>query len=420
MLVKMKVHLETYGCALNKADSSIIKGFLSNQTFTDAKNADVVIVNSCAVKLTTENRMFSKIKKHLKANKEVLVTGCLPKINLRELKKYPVSIVDSNSLDQLPKALEKIKENKTVYFSSDNHKNKLSFPHCLDMGITTIVEISEGCLGKCAFCGTKNARGSLTSYSSEDIRNYVGFLVKAGKKEIYLTSQDMGCYGFDIESNLPELLREITSIKGDFLVRIGMMNPNHALKILDKLVEAYKNKKIYKFLHVPVQSGSNKVLKEMDRAHTKEDFEEIIERFRKEIPDVCIATDIIVGFPTETEEDFEETIELMRRIKPDVVNISKFYPRPKTKASEMKKLPTEIIAKRSRLLSKICREIHSEKNKLYVGKKFRCLVTDSKRKLARAPNFKQVFLDRDSEGFVQVKITESGRSFLRGKVLENE
>lgn len=347
----MKLFLDTYGCALNRADSDIIKEILKENKFVDLNSAEVVIVNSCGVKNATESKIIFNVKQYIEMKKKVVITGCLPRINYLALAKLPVTIVDSNSIFELPKAIE-----KEMNFYSNVHPNKLKINYACS-GDVGIVPISEGCLGKCAYCTVKNARGNLTSYPEEDILGTVRRFVSEGKKEIRITAQDTGCYGFDIGTNLPELLEKVVKVQGDFTVRVGMMNPDHALKFLKLMIAVYKNPKIIKFLHVPVQSGSDKVLKEMGRQYAVKDFEKIVEEFREEIPGIYVSTDIIVGFPSETEKDFQETVKLLKRIKPGKVNLSKFYPRPKTAAAKMKLLPTQVLKERSLALSTVCRNL---------------------------------------------------------------
>jgi len=407
----MKLFLDSYGCTLNQADAEIIRGILRKEEFTDLSDAETVIINTCAVKGATQSKMLSRIREYLALGKRVVVAGCLPKINRKLLEQFPVSIVDTNSIHKLPLAIK-----SRAIFTSSDHKNKLKMPHCLDDSLTGIIEMSEGCLSRCSFCGTKNARGDLTSYPIEDIVARVRLLLGHGKREIYLTAQDTGCYGLDIHSNLVELLREILKIDGDYRLRIGMMNPNYALKMLDELIGVYKDDRVYKFLHIPVQSGSDRVIREMNRGYTVAQFEKIVDRFREEVEDICLSTDIIVGFPTETDDDFKKTVELIKIVRPDITNISKFYPRPNTAAARMKLLTTQVLKKRSVALSKICKKIILEQNKKYVGRVMECLVIDNDRRLARAPNFKQVFLDGRAAGLVYAKIMDAGHSHLKGEI----
>jgi len=157
----------------------------------------------------------------------------------------------------------------------------------------------------------------------------------------------------DINENLPSLLREVVKIEGNFLIRVGMGNPQYMKSFIPELVEVYKNDKIMKFLHIPVQSGSDKVLKEMKRGHTVEDFKNIVKEFRNNIPDMNIATDVIVGYPTETKADFLQTKKLIEEIKPEVINISKFASRPGTEAAKLKPMRTQVVKYRSGILDKV-------------------------------------------------------------------
>lgn len=408
----MKLFLDSYGCTLNQADAEIIRGALPGYEFTDLSDANTVILNTCAVKGATQARMLSRIKKYLALGKRVIVAGCLPKVNPRLLDKFPVSIVDTNSIASLP---EVVRSKKRMIIVSSAHKNKLRQPFCAGNSLTGIVPISEGCLGRCSFCGTKNARGDLTSYPIKDIVERVRFLIDGGKKEIYLTAQDTGCYGLDRKTSLCDLLEKILEINGDYRLRIGMMNPQYAKKMLDSLIGVYNDERVYKFVHIPVQSGSNKVIREMNRAYRIEEFEKIVGEFRKKVKDICISTDIIVGFPSENDSDFEKTVRLIEKVGPDIINISKFCPRPNTTAAAMKPLRTETVKKRTVRLHKLCKKISLEQNKKYIGRELTCLVIDKKRKMARAPNFKQVFLDRQADGFVKVKITGASYGHLKGE-----
>ena len=164
-----------------------------------------------------------------------------------------------------------------------------------------------------------------------------------------MTSQDTGAYGRDINLTIVDLLKEIVTIKKKFMIRVGMMNPNFVLEMLDKLIEIYKNPKLFKFLHIPVQSGNDEILGLMKRKYKVEDFRKIVEKFRENFDEITIATDIICGFPGETEEQFKDSLLLIDDIKPDVINISRFEARPGTDAFKMEEqIPGGVIKDRSR------------------------------------------------------------------------
>lgn len=348
-----RIFIKTYGCQANFGDSEVLAGVLKNENFEivdNEKRADFVIVNSCSVKNKTQSKILDYIKKN--KNKKIIVGGCLTKtINLRD--KFPNihGLFDTNSITKVP---EIIKEKKDIF--SNKKEERILIPVVRMNKEIAIINISQGCLDACTFCATKLARGMLKSYRVGDIKRAVEKSVRTGAKGIYLTSQDNGCYGFDIKTNLPDLLKELVSIDGKFMMRVGMMNPWHLKKIEKKLLDIYESTKIMKFLHIPVQSGSEKVLKEMKRKHTVEEFKEIVKKFREKFPGGTIATDIIVGYPTETEDDFQKTIELIRETKPEVLNVSKFSSRPKTKASKLKQIPSEIIKERTKILDDIYKE----------------------------------------------------------------
>jgi threonylcarbamoyladenosine tRNA methylthiotransferase CDKAL1 len=187
-----------------------------------------------------------------------------------------------------------------------------------------------------------------------------------GVKEFWLTSQDTACYGKDIGTSLPELLQQVCNIEGRFFVRLGMMNPDHVLGILDELVEAYADRKVFKFLHLPIQSGDDRILKLMNRRYSVEDFKRIVFVFRKKFPRLTLSTDVICGFPGESNQSFENTLKLISDVQPDVVNVSKFFARPKTAAESLEPIASRELNRRSRVLSGLSRRVSFEKNKSWL------------------------------------------------------
>ena len=212
------------------------------------------------------------------------------------------------------------------------------------------MEIASGCMSECTFCQTKLSKGDLVSYRLGDIVRQVKTEIKDGCKEVWLTSTDNGCYGFDIGTDLPSLINAVVEIQEDYMIRVGMMNPMYMPRIKDKLIESYDNNKVFKFIHIPVQSGSNRVLHDMKRGHTVETFREIVKKVRDRFGQFTISTDIIVGFPSETEEDFEKTVSLLDATRPDVVNLSRYSARPGTDAAEWKQLDILEVKRRSKIV----------------------------------------------------------------------
>jgi MiaB/RimO family radical SAM methylthiotransferase len=208
----------------------------------------------------------------------------------------------------------------------------------------------------------------LRSYSTEEIVEKVECDLASDAKEFWFTSQDTACYGRDLGTNLAALLKSVCAVDGDFRVRVGMMTPNFALDMLDELVDAFNDEKVFKFLHLPVQSGDNAVLKRMNRYYTVSDFKNIVNRFRQAFPNMTLATDVICGFPGETTKAFGNTLRLIGEVKPDIVNVSKFYARPGTAAAKM---PDHIVAteikRRSTETANLAKQTSLERNQRWLG-----------------------------------------------------
>jgi len=327
------------------------------------------------------------------------------------------------SIDRIAEAVETAERGGrlvSVEGWRERNPDKLELPRLWKPGVAFVVPISEGCLNACTYCATRFARGVLKSYKPELVVKWVKEALARGYREIILSSEDTGCYGFDIGTNLAELLEEITSIEGEFRVRVGMMNPNHLSKFLDELVDVYRNEKIYKFLHLPVQSGDNEVLRRMGRTYTVEEFEEIVKTFRK-IPDLNLTTDIIVGFPGESDEAFQNTVELVKRIRPDKINVSRYSPRPGTIAARWKQLPGWLVKERSRLLHRLRLQIAYEINRAYVGRTVEVLVHGPGKKggiEGRTFNYKDIILDSGEAGeLVEAEVTRASSTYILGRII---
>jgi MiaB/RimO family radical SAM methylthiotransferase len=246
-----------------------------------------------------------------------------------------------------------------------------------------------------------------------------------GVKEVWLTAQDTGCYGYDIGTNIVELLREIVKIKGNYKIRLGMANPNHVKENLDGLVELFKSDKMFKFLHIPVQSGNDEILRLMKRKYTVSEFRILVERFRKEIPDMSFSTDIICGFPGESDSQYKDSLELIRWLEPDVLNHSKFWARPGTPAEKMEQVDGIKIKDRSRLMADVHSWIQHSRNKKWVGKKCRVIV-DEKGKdntmIGRNESYKTVVMPVDYHigDWVDLEIVDTIGHDLIPDVLRND
>ena len=370
---KKNVWIEAYGCSANIADSEIIAGTLNSHGYNIVHcidESDLNIIVTCSVKDSTEHKMLHRIKQLTVDNKPLLVAGCLTKTERKKIEKINpnVSLLGPNSLDRSVEAVNLTFSNNKIVFLDDSSEEKVNLPRLRVNKSISIVEIASGCLSNCSFCQTKLSKGNLKSYRPGSIISQVKNDVKDGCNEIWLTSTDNGCYGKDINSNLVELLKLCTQLEGDYKIRVGMLNPMYLSEILYDLILVYKNEeKIFKFLHIPVQSGSNKILKQMYRGHDIKIFKKAVYEFRKSIPEITIATDVIVGFPNETDEDFKLTLDLIKEYKPDIINISKYSQRSGTVSSRLKNIPSDQKKLRSTILHSISREISKKRNTLWKG-----------------------------------------------------
>lgn len=236
---------------------------------------------------------------------------------------------------------------------------------------TGIVNIEQGCMDACSFCSTHLVKGRLRSYPTESITRQVHDLVSSGCSEIQLTGQDCGCFGFDTGTNLAELVQNIlVHVPGDYKLRLGMGNPRHLLTYADALLDCFTDNRVYKFIHLPVQSGSERILKAMNRRHTARDYATLAEMFNTRFKRFTLSTDMIVGFPDETDADFEATLDLLKETRPTVCNITRFVARPGTPAFALNQNAAVSDAekhRRSATLAQAFQDIACENNRQWIG-----------------------------------------------------
>ncbi|HEX2107443.1 MAG TPA: tRNA (N(6)-L-threonylcarbamoyladenosine(37)-C(2))-methylthiotransferase [Nitrososphaera sp.] len=370
---KPKVWIEAYGCSANMADSEMISGLLKDAGYEIANTkseSSLNLIVTCSVKDTTEHKMMSRIRTMVKSGKPLVIAGCLPKADKLKIESSSpsASLIGPNSIDKAPDAVRSALSGGRLVALKDSPRDKVNIPRIRLNPVVSIVEIANGCMSECTFCQTKIAKGWLRSYRIGDIVRQIKADIQSGCKEVWLSSTDNGCYGRDMDSNLVDLLQECCSIEGSFKIRVGMMNPMYLPEILDRMVCLFsENDKLFKFLHIPVQSGSDRVLRKMKRGHTSKIFIDAVQAFRERIPEMTISTDIIVGFPSETDDDFKQTVDLLERTQPDVVNISRYAARPGTKASQWRemKVSSQISKKRSEYLHTLTRRIAKKRNSLW-------------------------------------------------------
>ncbi len=365
------VYVKSFGCSANLADGEVISGCLAEAGFKvvdDPQDAEILLYNSCAVKSPTENRVIDILKK-APGDKQLIVTGCLPLINFERLE----SEVDFDGVtgpapgSKVIDVIHRVAAGEKVISLRTSSEPSLCLPRIPVNKIVSVVPINYGCLGNCAYCCVHFARGWLRSSPVDKIVERVKRDLEFGYKEFWLTSQDTACYGKDLGTSLADLLKRICEIEGKFFVRVGMMNPDQVIGILNELVEAYKDNKIFKFVHLPVQSGDDSILESMNRQYKLDDFKGIVKTFRQEFPKISVSTDVICGFPGETEEAFENTKELLIEIEPDVVNVSKFFARPRTPAAKLIPVSPRELNRRSREISELSKRISYKKNRTWIN-----------------------------------------------------
>jgi MiaB/RimO family radical SAM methylthiotransferase len=295
----------------------------------------------------------------------IYITGCAPK-DFREEALRTVPHVQFTSLKELEDSAH-----------SANSRNVLR-----ESPFVGIVNIEEGCLDACAFCSTHLVKGRLHSFAPQTIVDQVQALVDDGCLEIQLTGQDCACYGFDIGTNLAELTQRIlTHVNGNYRIRLGMGNPRHVLGYQEALLDCFTDNRIYKFIHIPVQSGSENVLKAMNRRHTARDYATLAHAFTERFRKFTLSTDLIVGYPGETAEDFNDTLKLLKETRPTVCNITRFVARPGTVAARLETasnqaVPDDIKHERSAILAEAFQQIALENNREWIGDE--CIVVTEK------------------------------------------
>ena len=427
---QVKVAIETFGCTFNKADSQIMAGKLSDagmELVDDIVDADVIIVNTCYVKQPTENKVTTRIQKLQKnyPDKKVVVSGCMVEIDPKKLDK--IADISTNWIGphQLNKTVDVVNaslEGQLLRQTGLTKDSKVGLNKIKDDPFIHIIQICEGCLGVCSFCCTRLARGPLHSYPISEIKAEAQKAIDSGCVEIELTAQDTAAFGHDSGEKLSSLIKEVANLDGNFRIRVGMMHPKNIFDDVDELIDAFKLPNVYKFIHLPVQTGSNKVLKEMNRRHTIEEYIDFVKKIRNSIPEITLATDIIVGYPTETDEDFQKTIDLLEEIKPNLIHLSKYRHREGALSSSLEEIPHSLMKQRSKKLSEIKEKITNDENKHLLGKVLNILIVQKGSKggyIGKSDSYLPVIVDNAEIGtFIKVKITKTTSTYLIGEKID--
>ena len=419
-----KIWVEAYGCSASFSDSEMISGLIVNGGHTLAdnpKDSDLNLIVTCSVKDATATKMVHRIKES--NSKPLVVAGCLPKAEQKTVEKFAqnASLLGPNSLGKTLQVIQSTLDGRKMIALDDSDISKIGLPKIRLNPAIGIVEIASGCMSECTFCQTKLSKGDLQSYRVGDIVRQVKTELSDGCNEVWLTSTDNGCYGFDIDSDLPELVNMVSEIPQNFFIRVGMMNPMYMPRIRDGLLKSFESAKVFKFLHVPVQSGSDKVLNDMKRGHTAQTFRDVAKHFRDKFDRFTISTDVIVGFPTETEDDFEQTLRLLEQTRPDIVNLSRYSKRPGTTAAEMRQIDVSEVKRRSRIAYELITKISNENNQKWVNWEGHAIFDEDYEGQIRGRNFayKPIFIKGKPKigQFLNVKITEATNHSLIGKII---
>jgi len=353
------------GCAANFGDGEKIARVFAEEyhvVFGMPQNSvqkpQAFVLNVCTVKGNAGALKLLREALNTAPDAKIFITGCAPKDFREEAAKITDKVIFTS--------LKELGQEKEIPARDQNDKGDKGTPR--ESPLVGIVNIEEGCLDACAYCSTRLVKGHLRSYPAADIIQQVKRLVSDGCVEIQLTGQDCGCYGFDTGTNLAELVQQILAeVPGNYKMRLGMGNPRHMMQYLDKLIECFKDERVYKFIHLPVQSGSENILKAMNRKHSAADYVMLAEAFNK-IPLFTLSTDMIVGFPGESEQDFNDTLDILKKTRPTVCNITRFVARPNTPAYNMPAaVPDEFKHARSAALAEAFQRIATENNARWIG-----------------------------------------------------
>jgi MiaB-like tRNA modifying enzyme len=359
----VRFFIETYGCTMNQGEGQEMERKLVGLGHSIAANpeeAEVIVVNTCVVIKATELKILKRMRRLQVEGKQLIVTGCMASVQGTEVvEEFPEALLVP--LSSYGSFTRSVAERYGMGEMKPDRVQRIS-------GTTFILPIAQGCLGNCSYCITRIARGGLRSYPAEDITALAKEAIGDGAKELLVTAQDTACYGKDSGSALTDLIEKLCMLEGDFMIRIGMMNPDSLRGEENNLARVIRNPKVYKFLHLPVQTGSDRLLKAMGRRYSVGEFEEQVRTIRQAVPRLTLSTDVICGFPGENDQDHSDTVEMLRRTRPNIVNVTRFSSRPGTVAESMGGQVVSRIAKgRSREIAKLRFEIASDLNANLVG-----------------------------------------------------
>ena len=438
-----KLYIETQGCQMNKSDSERIAGILSHFGYIETdieKEADLLIINTCSIRQLAADKAYSKLGvwgkwKKTRPQLKIGICGCVAQQDKEIVRKkapYVDLVFGTHNIYELPSLIKQIENDEKVcaITSTPVTCDQNDFKIIRKDGVNAWIPIIEGCNNFCTYCVVPFTRGRERSRLPEEIIKEAKNIIKDGYKEITLLGQNVDSYGKDLKNpdiTLANLLRELNKLEGEFRIRFVTSYPSD---ITDDLINAVDEcDKVCKYFHIPMQSGNSRILKEMNRHYTKEQYYEIVDKIRKRFPDVTITSDFIAGFPGETEEEFEDTLKAIDELELDYSNTAAYSPRAFTKAGKMTDLflSEEVKSKRLERLNEKNREVCLRSNKKFIGKILDVLVESKTEKggnitlNSRAENNKIVHFQDSAKNigdFAKVKVTKAQTWCLYGEPVE--
>jgi tRNA-2-methylthio-N6-dimethylallyladenosine synthase len=437
-----KLHLITYGCQMNEYDSERVAGLLKTHRYElteRADDADLILLNTCAIREKAEDKVFSQLGalKHLKQTRPDLiigVMGCMAQLQrgkIQERAPYVDLVFGSPAIARVGELVARARAGqRPVLETGEGALVKITERPDAAPRLKAFVTVMEGCEKHCTFCVVPTTRGRERSHPPEVIVDEIAGLAAAGCREVTLLGQTVNAYGRDLTpaTDLAELLERVDAIDGIERIRFTTSNPYN---LTARLMRAIRDvPKVVEYLHLPLQSGSDRILSAMNRGYTRARYLELIDELREMVPDIALSTDLIVGFPGETEADFEETVDVVERVGYDNVFAFRYSRRPGTAAAEMAdQVPEEVKARRNTVILEVAGRVAAQRSGCLVGREMPILVDGISRKnpldvtgRTRCNRVVNVGAEgRDLYGqIVPVRITDALPHSLRGELVDRD
>ena len=414
----MRVYVESFGCSQNHGEGDAIARALAGRghaLLESPAGADAAVLVTCGVIGPTEARMVRRWRSLAAEVPKTFVTGCL----------VPLRTSLFSGAERARTTFVPIREQHRLGDLLGGAESPPPPPPTARVvpRVAEEVVLAQGCTSGCAYCFSRLARGSLTSVPAQLVVDRVRAAALRGMREIRLTGLDTAAWGADLpeEPDLAGLLGEVVQVEEDFRLRVGMMSPQTLGPILDRYTAAWSHPKVFRFVHLPVQSGSDDVLRAMHRGYTVDEFRRQVLALRRAQPDAHLATDVLVGFPGETEDDHRATEALLEELGPETVNVTRFSARPGTPAARLPGLGPGVARRRSRSIAAVRQRIARERLERWIGQRLPARVLEygpGESSVARLPNYLPVVLDQRAPlgADVEVRVDGARSTYLLGRL----